>query len=306
MFYFITRRLLEAIPTLVILTMVSFALMHMAPGSPFLSEKGLPAEVLANINAKYHLDLPVWEQYLLYIGSLLQGDFGPSFRYLDFSVNDLVWPGLLVSATIGGWALLMAVVIGLAMGIMAALKHNQMADYGLMTVAMLGVVLPTFVMAPLLVLLFAIYWNLLPAGGWNGGQWQYLVLPVIAMGTHQIAQIARITRGSLLEVLHSNFIRTAQAKGLPYRYIIMRHAFKPMILPVVSYLAPLFVGVLTGSVIIDVYFGTGGIGQHFVNGAINRDYSMVMGVTVLVGVMFILFNALADVLYAVIDPKIRY
>lgn len=306
MLHFILRRFLEAIPTLFILTVVSFALMHMAPGSPFLTEKGLPDEVLANINAKYHLDKPVWEQYFIYLGNLLQGDFGPSFRYLDFSVNDLLWPGLAVSATIGVWSLLMAVVIGIAMGMLAALNQNKVTDYGVMTMAMLGVVLPTFVMAPILVLLFSIKLKWLPAGGWNGGQWQYLILPVLAMGTHQIAQIARIVRGSLIEVLHSNFIRTAQAKGLPYRYIIMRHAFKPMMLPVVSYLAPLFVGVLTGSVVIDVYFGTGGIGQHFVNGAINRDYSMVMGVTVLVGVMFIVFNALADILYAVIDPKIRY
>lgn len=306
MLHFIFRRFLEAIPTLFILTVVSFALMHMAPGSPFLTEKGLPDEVLANINAKYHLDKPVWEQYLIYLGNLLQGDFGPSFRYLDFSVNDLLWPGLAVSATIGVWSLLMAVVIGIAMGMLAALNQNEVTDYSIMTMAMLGVVLPTFVMAPILVLLFSIKLKWLPAGGWNGGQWQYLILPVLAMGTHQIAQIARIVRGSLIEVLHSNFIRTAQAKGLPYRYIIMKHAFKPMMLPVVSYLAPLFVGVLTGSVVIDVYFGTGGIGQHFVNGAINRDYSMVMGVTVLVGVMFIVFNALADILYAVIDPKIRY
>ena len=306
MLNFIFRRILEAIPTLLVLTLVSFTLMHMAPGSPFLTEKGLPAEVLANINAKYHLDLPVWKQYFIYLGNLLQGDFGPSFRYLDFSVNDLLWPGLAVSATIGFWSLLMAVTMGIAIGMMAALNRNTWTDYSTMTIAMIGVVLPTFVMAPLLVLLFSIKLRWLPAGGWNGGQWQYLILPVLAMGTHQIAQIARITRGSLIEVLHSNFIRTAQAKGLPYRYIILKHAFKPMMLPVVSYLAPLFVGVLTGSVIIDVYFGTGGIGQHFVNGAINRDYSMVMGVTVLVGVMFILFNALADILYALIDPKIRY
>mgnify|MGYP000058801549 FL=1 len=306
MLNFIFRRFLQAIPTLLVLTMLTFALMYMAPGSPFLTEKGMPVQVLANINAKYHLDLPVWEQYLIYLGNLVQGDLGPSFRYLDFSVNDLVWPSLAVSATIGAWALLIAVTLGITMGMLAALNHNKWLDYSLMTTAMAGIVLPTFVMAPLLVLLFSYKVKWLPAGGWHNGDWQYLVLPVFAMATHLVAQIARITRGSLIEVMSSNFIRTAQAKGLPYRTIILRHAFKPMMLPVVSYLGPLFVGVLTGSVIIDVFFGTGGIGQHFVNGAINRDYSMVMGVTVLVGVLYIAFNALTDILYAYIDPKIRY
>jgi oligopeptide transport system permease protein len=266
----------------------------------------MPPEVLANINAKYNLDKPLLEQYIIYLGNLLQGDFGPSFRYLDFSINDLLWPGLVVSATIGMWALLFAVISGIAMGMMAALNRNKTTDYSIMTIAMLGIVLPTFVMAPLLVLLFSIKLRWLPAGGWNDGAAQYLVLPVIAVTTHLVAQIARITRGSLIEVLNSNFIRTAQAKGLPFRYIIFKHAFKPMMLPVVSYLGPVFVGVLTGSVVIDVYFGTGGIGQHFVNGAINRDYSMVMGVTVLLGVMYIFFNAVTDIVYAFIDPKIRY
>lgn len=306
MLHFIFRRLLEAIPTMLVLTFVSFFLMYMAPGSPFLTEKGMPPEVLANINAKYNLDKPLWEQYFIYLKNLLQGDFGPSFRYLDFSVNDLIWPGLVVSATIGLWALLFAVISGIAMGMMAALNRNKMTDFGVMTIAMLGVVLPTFVMAPILVLLFSIKWKLLPPAGWHDGAWQYLVLPVIAVATHLVAQIARITRGSLIEVLNSNFIRTAQAKGLPYRYIIMKHAFKPMMLPIVSYLGPVFVGVLTGSVVIDVYFGTGGVGQHFVNGAINRDYSMVMGVTVLLGGLYIFFNAVTDIVYAFLDPKIRY
>ncbi|WP_421847106.1 oligopeptide ABC transporter permease OppB [Marinomonas sp.] len=306
MLTFISKRILEAIPTLLILITVSFFLMHSAPGSPFTSERALPPEVLANINAKYHLDEPVINQYFYYLGGLLQGDLGPSFRYKDFTINELIGQSFPVSAEIGIWSFLVALLIGVGCGVVAALRQNSWLDYSVMGFANLGIVLPNFVLAPLCILFFSIYNHWLPPGGWNGGAWPYLVMPVIAMSTSYIAQIARITRGSMIETMHSNFIRTARAKGLPKYRIIFQHALRPAMLPVVSYLGPAFVGIVTGSVIVDVYFGTGGIGQHFINGALNRDYSMVMGVTILVGTLTILFNAIVDILYAVIDPKIRY
>lgn len=306
MFTFISKRILEAIPTLLILITVSFFLMHSAPGSPFSSERSLPPEVLANINAKYHLDEPVINQYFYYLGGLIQGDLGPSFRYKDFTINELIAQSFPVSAEIGIWSFLVALILGVGCGIIAALRQNSWVDYSVMGFANLGIVLPNFVLAPLCILFFSIYNHWLPPGGWNGGAWPYLVMPVIAMSTSYIAQIARITRGSMIETMHSNFIRTARAKGLPKYRIILQHALRPAMLPVISYLGPAFVGIVTGSVIVDVYFGTGGIGQHFINGALNRDYSMVMGVTILVGTLTILFNAIVDVLYAVIDPKIRY
>lgn len=306
MFTFISKRILEAIPTLLVLITVSFFLMHSAPGSPFSSERTLPPEVLANINAKYHLDEPVINQYFYYLGGLLQGDLGPSFRYKDFTINELIAQSFPVSAEIGIWSFLIALIIGVGCGIVAALRQNSWLDYSVMGFANLGIVLPNFVLAPLCILFFSIYNHWLPPGGWNGGAWPYLVMPVIAMSTSYIAQIARITRGSMIETMHSNFIRTARAKGLPKYRIILQHALRPAMLPVISYLGPAFVGIVTGSVIVDVYFGTGGIGQHFINGALNRDYSMVMGVTILVGTLTIIFNAIVDVLYAVIDPKIRY
>ncbi|PYF78972.1 oligopeptide transport system permease protein [Marinomonas alcarazii] len=306
MLTFISKRILEAIPTLLILITVSFFLMHSAPGSPFTSERALPPEVLANINAKYHLDEPVINQYFYYLGGLLQGDLGPSFRYKDFTINELIAQSFPVSAEIGIWSFLVALLIGVGCGIIAALRQNSWLDYSVMGFANLGIVLPNFVLAPLCILFFSIYNHWLPPGGWNGGAWPYLVMPVIAMSTSYIAQIARITRGSMIETMHSNFIRTARAKGLPKYRIIFQHALRPAMLPVISYLGPAFVGIVTGSVIVDVYFGTGGIGQHFINGALNRDYSMVMGVTILVGTLTILFNAIVDILYAVIDPKIRY
>lgn len=306
MLTFISKRILEAIPTLLILITVSFFLMHSAPGSPFSSERTLPPEVLANINAKYHLDEPVINQYFYYLGGLLQGDLGPSFRYKDFTINELIAQSFPVSAEIGIWSFLVALLIGVGCGVIAALRQNSWLDYSVMGFANLGIVLPNFVLAPLCILFFSIYNHWLPPGGWNGGAWPYLVMPVIAMSTSYIAQIARITRGSMIETMHSNFIRTARAKGLPKYRIIFQHALRPAMLPVISYLGPAFVGIVTGSVIVDVYFGTGGIGQHFINGALNRDYSMVMGVTILVGTLTILFNAIVDILYAVIDPKIRY
>ena len=306
MLKFILKRLLEAIPTLLVLITVSFFMMRFAPGNPFSTERGLPPEVMANIQQKYGLDKPVYHQYLTYLGNLVQGDLGPSFKYKDFSVNDLVSKALPVSATIGSFAFLLALGLGVSLGIMAALRQNSWVDYSSMSLAMLGVMMPSFVLAPVLTLIFAINLKWLPAGGWNGGQLQFMILPVIGMTMYYISSIARIMRGSMIETMNSNFIRTARAKGLPLHHIILRHALRPAMLPVVSYLGPAFVGIITGSVVIETLFGLPGIGQLFVNGALNRDYSMVLGLTILVGALTITFNAVVDILYAFIDPKIRY
>ena len=306
MFSFIIRRLAVAVPTILALITVSFVLMHAAPGGPFTNERNVPEAVMENIEAKYNLDKPLWQQYLIYVGNVAQGDLGPSFRYKDFTVNELIESSFPRSAYIGAWSFLFVVVFGVGLGVVAALKQNRCPDYTVMTAAMTGVVFPNFVMAPLLVLLFAVTLRWLPAGGWEGGQVEYIVLPIIAMATSYIAQVARITRSSMIETLRSPFIRTARAKGIPRHKIVLRPALKPALIPVVSYLGPAFVGIITGSVIIDQVFSTGGIGQHFVNGAINRDYSLILGVTILVGVLTIVFNAAVDILYTWLDPRVRY
>lgn len=306
MFSFIIRRLAVAVPTILALITVSFVLMHAAPGGPFTNERNVPEAVMENIEAKYNLDKPLWQQYLIYVGNVAQGDLGPSFRYKDFTVNELIESSFPRSAYIGAWSFLFVVVFGVGLGVVAALKQNRWPDYTVMTAAMTGVVFPNFVMAPLLVLLFAVTLRWLPAGGWEGGQVEYIVMPIIAMATSYIAQVARITRSSMIETLRSPFIRTARAKGIPRHKILLRHALKPALIPVVSYLGPAFVGIITGSVIIDQVFSTGGIGQHFVNGAINRDYSLILGVTILVGVLTIVFNAAVDILYTWLDPRVRY
>ncbi|EKT63698.1 oligopeptide ABC transporter permease OppB [Providencia burhodogranariea] len=306
MLKFILRRLLEAIPTLFILITISFFMMRLAPGSPFTGERKLPPEVMANIEAKYHLNDPMYQQYFSYLVQLSKGDFGPSFKYKDYSVNELVEKAFPVSAKLGATAFIVAVFFGVSAGVIAALNQNTKWDFTVMGFAMTGVVIPSFVVAPLLVLIFAIQLKWLPGGGWDGGNLTHMILPMVALSLAYIASISRITRGSMIEIMHSNFIRTARAKGLPLRTIIFRHALKPALLPVLSYMGPAFVGIITGSMVVETIFGLPGIGQLFVNGALNRDYSLVLSLTILVGVLTIAFNAIVDVLYAVIDPKIRY
>ncbi|HBO22962.1 MULTISPECIES: oligopeptide ABC transporter permease OppB [unclassified Providencia] len=306
MFKFILRRLLEAIPTLLILITISFFMMRLAPGSPFTGERKLPPEVMANIEAKYHLNDPMYKQYFNYLVQLSKGDFGPSFKYKDYSVNELVAKAFPVSAKLGATAFIVAVFFGVTAGVIAALNQNTKWDFTVMGFAMTGVVIPSFVVAPLLVLIFAIHLKWLPGGGWDGGNATHMILPMVALSLAYIASISRITRGSMIEIMHSNFIRTARAKGLPLRTIILRHALKPALLPVLSYMGPAFVGIITGSMVVETIFGLPGIGQLFVNGALNRDYSLVLSLTILVGILTIAFNAIVDVLYAVIDPKIRY
>jgi oligopeptide transport system permease protein len=307
MFNFVLKRLAIAVPTILILIVLSFMLMFAAPGGPFNSARPLPPQVLANVEARYGLDQPYWKQMYDYVVAVVtRFDFGPSFQYRDRSVNDVIAQGFPVTLTYGFWSFIVAVTVGVTLGVVAAIRHNTWLDYFAVGITVGAQVLPNFVMAPILVLVFTLWLGWLPGGGWQGGQWQYLVLPVIALSTSYMASIARITRSSMLEVLNAGFIRTAHAKGLPMHRIILRHALKPAMLPVLSYLGPAFVLMITGSVVIDVYFSTGGIGQFFVNSAFSRDYSVIMGITILVGVLTILFNLLVDVLYAWIDPKIRY
>jgi oligopeptide transport system permease protein len=306
MLSFIFRRIAVAIPTLLVLIVASFYLMQFAPGGPFTSEKPLPPQVIANIEAKYGLDQPTWKQMVNYVsGIVTHFDFGPSYKYKDRTVNDIIAQGFPVTLTYGTISFVLAIVVGGFLGIAAAIRQNSWLDYIAVGITIGAQVLPNFVMGPLLVLIFTFWLGLLPGGGWNGGQWQYLIMPVIALSTSYMASIARLTRSSMLEVLRSNFIRTARAKGLPQRTIIWRHALKPALLPVVSYLGPAFVLMVTGSFIIDSIFSTGGIGYFYVNAAFNRDYAVMMGLTILLGSMTILFNMVVDILYAWIDPKIR-
>lgn len=300
------RRLLSAIPTLLILIAFSFFLIRAAPGGPFDTERQLLPEIEANLRAVYHLDEPLYQQFGRYLGGLLRFDFGPSFQYRDYTVTELIMTGFPVSLTLGGSAILVALLFGVTAGCIAALRQNSATDYGVMAVSMTGISIPSFVMAPLLVLVFAVYLGWLPAGGLGQGSIRNLVLPVIALALPQIAYLARLTRGSMIEVLRSNFIRTAKAQGLPNWQIIVKHALKPALLPVVSYLGPATAAVITGSVVIEQIFSVPGLGRFFVTGALNRDYTLVMGVVVFYGVLIILFNFLVDIAYAWLDPKVKY
>jgi oligopeptide transport system permease protein len=299
------QRLLGVIPTLLLLITVVFFMVRVAPGGPFDAEKALPPEIQANLEAKYHLDEPLLRQYLRYVGQIVLLDFGPSFQYQDWTVNELIAEGFPVSVTVGGLAMLMAFFIGTAIGVGAALRQNSAVDYSTMGLAMLGISLPNFVIAPLLILLFAVYGGWLPAGGWDWSV-QRMILPVVTLSLPVIAYIARMMRGSMIEVLHSNFIRTARAKGLPERQVILRHALKPALLPVISYMGPATAGLITGSVVIERIFSIPGLGSYFVQGALNRDYTLVMGVVLVYGLLIILLNLIVDMLYAWLNPRIRY
>jgi len=306
MISYAVRRLLEAIPTLLVIVALAFFLMHAAPGGPFDSERVLPPEIEANLLKAYNLDQPVWKQFLIYLGNTLQGDFGPSFTYKDFTVSELIGTGLPVSMRLGLTAITLAVLVGCTLGVLAAMRQNSRIDYGIMGFAMTGITIPNFVMAPLLTLVFGIYLGWLPVAGWGDGRLQYIVLPVVALALPQIAIISRLTRGGMVEVLRSNFVRTAHAKGLPERVIILRHTLRAALLPVVSYLGPAIAGLVTGSVVIEQIFGLPGIGRYFVQGAINRDYTLVMGTVVTYGSLIVLMNLVVDIVYGLMDPRVRY
>ena len=300
------RRLLGAIPTLLILICLAFFLIRAAPGGPFDRERALLPEIEANLLAAYHLDEPLYQQFGRYVWGLLHFDFGPSFQYRDYTVTELITAGFPVSLTLGLSAIVVALLVGVTAGCIAALRQNSRVDHAVMAAAMTGISIPNFVMAPLLVLLFAVTLRWLPAGGLGDGGVRNLVLPVTSLALPQIAYLSRLTRGSMIEVLRSNFVRTARAQGLPAWQIIVRHALKPALLPVVSYLGPATAAVITGSVVIEQIFGVPGLGRYFVAGALNRDYTLVMGVVVFYGVLIVVFNFLVDLAYAWLDPKVRY
>jgi len=305
MLMFTLRRLAIAIPTLFIIATASFFLMRAAPGGPFDAEADLEPVVLENIRASYDLDKPLLEQYWIYLTNALRGDFGPSLVYKDFGVNELIAIGLPISAKLGLLAMIVALLLGGLCGIIAALRQNGIIDHIIMALAMTGIAIPSFVTAPILVLFFGLYLKLLPVAGWNDGAPANMVLPIVALALPQIAIIARLMRGGMLEVLQSNFVRTARAKGLRESRVILRHVMQTAAIPLVGYLGPALAGIMTGSLVIELIFNLPGVGRYFVQGALNRDYPLVMGVVIIYGALIIALNLLSDLAYAAMDPRVR-
>lgn len=299
------RRLLITIPTLMVVIGLVYILLFSAPGGPFDSERVVPEAIQAQLMAKYHLDLPYWKQYLMYIGQLLQGDLGVSYRYADWSVNELVGSALPVSLTIGGLSIILSLVIGVLLGALAALYRNSFVDYLVMALGSLGSVVPSFVLGPLLVLAFAIGLQWLPSGGWDHFSWQFIVLPVSLLTLINVSTLARIMRASMVEVMGSNYIRTARAKGLPMHLIVFRHALRPSLLPVVTIVGPLAVSSITSALVTESIFSIPGLGILVVNGAANRDYTLVLGLVVLITALVVLVNLCVDLIYAFLDPRSR-
>lgn len=312
MIAYTVRRLVVVIPTLLVIVLLSFTLIHFAPGGPFDAEAVLDPQVVENLRKAYNLDKPLHQQFLLYVGGLLRGDLGPSMIYKDFSVSELLAAGLPVSASLGLKSVAIAILFGGLFGIIAALNQNKKLDYGLMSFAMAGIAVPNFVVAPLLTLFFGIYlrelsgfWSALslPVAGWDGPRSQ--ILPVFSLALPQIAIIARLTRGSMVEVLQSNFVRAAHLRGLPTSRVVSHHALRAALLPVISYLGPAIAGVVTGSVIVEQIFDLPGVGRYFVQGAINRDYPLVLGVVLFFATAILILNLVVDLLYAALDPRVR-
>jgi oligopeptide transport system permease protein len=298
---YLLRRLLGAIPTILVVVSVCFLMLQLAPGGPFDSERKVSPEVLANLQAKYHLDQPLYRQYGYYLNNLLHGDLGVSFRYADWSVNALVANALPVSAAVGGVAMLLSLLIG----IVAALKQNSALDYLLMLLGNLGSAVPSFVIGPVLILLFCLWRPWLPYGQFSLSP-AYMVLPVVLLTLINVSTLGRVMRGSLIEVMSSPFIRTARAKGLPLATIVLRHALKPALMPVVTLLGPLAVSSVAQAVLTETLFAIPGLGRLLVNGALNRDYTLVLGLVILIAIATVLFNLLVDIAYALLDPRIRY
>jgi oligopeptide transport system permease protein len=300
------RRLLGIVPTLFCIVSLSFFIVRLAPGGPFDQEQALPPQIRANLDRLYGLDQPLGAQYLHYLKGLVHGDFGPSFKLRDFSVGELIAQGLPLSLTLGCAAILLGVLLGIPLGTAAALRRNTVTDYGITTLVVLAVALPSFVTGPLFALIFGLYLHWLPVAGWEEGAPRYLVLPVITLALPVIAYIARITRGSLLEVLGANYIRTARARGLGEMRVLWRHALRPTLLPVVSYLGPAAAYVVTGSLVVETVFGLPGTGRYLVQGAINRDYTLVMGMITVYGALTLGLNLVADIVYGWLDPTVRH
>jgi oligopeptide transport system permease protein len=303
--HYALKRLLGAIPTLLLVIALAFLMVHSAPGGPFDDERVLPPETRAALEAAYNLDQPLHRQFLDYLAGVVRGDLGPSYHYRDYSVAELIGNAFPVSLQLGAMAMLLAVVVGVAAGTFAALRRNSLLDRAVMGFAMTGISIPVFVIAPVLVLLLAVKLQWLPAG-WSGnaGVGRY-VLPVVSLALPQVAYIARLTRASMIDVLATDFIRTARAQGLGRAAVIRHHALKPAMLPVLSYMGPAIAAVLTGSVVVEEIFGIPGLGQFFVRGALNRDYTLVLGIVIFYAALVVLLNLVVDLLYGAIDPRIR-
>jgi oligopeptide transport system permease protein len=300
------RRIAGLVPTLFVLVSLSFFIIRLAPGGPFDQEQPLPPAIRANLEAAYGLDQPMIVQYGRYLAALVQGDLGPSFRYKDSRVSELIGNGLPLSLTIGFAAALLSFLIAIPVGAYAAWRANSLTDHVLMSASMLGVVLPGFVVGPLLALVFGIYWPIFRVGGYEPGDVSYLVLPIVTLAFPLSAYLVRLTRDSMQEVLRANFIRTARAKGLSTRVILMRHALKPALIPVVSYLGPAIAVVITGSLVVETVFGLPGSGRYLIQGAIDRDYPLVMGMILVYGTITLVCNLVADLLYGWLDPRVRF
>jgi len=303
---YVIRRILYFIPVLLAVTLFTFVLIRVIPGGPFdrVGDRTLPPEVVANLEAKYHLDRPVWRQYLDYLWNLAHLDLGPSFSYRTQTVNDIIRDSLPISAQLGVMSIVVGLLIGIPAGCIAALRHNTPVDYASSFLAILGASIPSMVMGPVLVWVFALTLDWLPVARWKGPE--YWILPVITLGTGLSAGIARLTRGSLLQVIQSDYIRTARAKGLRETIVVIRHALKNSLIPVVTVLGPLMAAVLTGTFVVEQIFGIPGLGKHFTTSIGNRDYPVVMGTTLLYAVFLVVANLMVDVTYAWLDPRIRY
>ncbi len=306
MFAYSVRRVVSALPVVLIAITVSFFIMRLAPGGPFDGERMLPAEVMANVRAHYHLDQPIPLQYLNYLNALMHGDLGPSMAFHDYDVTQLMLIGLPFTLTLGFTAFVLSTSIGILVGMLAALYQNKWPDTMMLLVVMLGVIVPNFLMGALLQLLFGVYLRWLPAGGWVTGSIPHLILPVLVLAWPHAARISRLMRGSMIEVLGSNYIRTARSKGIGVRLVLARHALKPALLPFISYLGPGLSFLLTGSLVVEQIFGLPGIGKYFITAALDRDYGLVLGTTILYMIIILALNLIVDLLYAWLDPKVRY
>lgn len=304
MLRFIANRLLQAIPVLLVVISVTFLLIHSAPGGPFSAEKAVPPEVARALEAQYNLDQPLWQQYISYLGDVIEGDFGPSFKYSGRTVNELIAAGLPVTAELALYAMLVALIIGISAGVLAAVRPNTMQDYLPMSAAMLGICMPSFLLGPILVLVFGIHLEWLPISGWGDIPGDK-ILPAITLGTGYAAYIARLSRGGMLEVLSQDYIRTARAKGLSERIIIFKHALRGGLIPVVAFLGPAFAGLLGGSFVVETIFQIPGLGRFYVTSAFNRDYTMILGMTIFFAGLIIIFNLISDMVALWLNPKLR-
>jgi ABC-type dipeptide/oligopeptide/nickel transport system permease component len=304
---YIIRRVLAVLPTLWVVYTVTFAVMHATPGGPWdNSDKPLPKEVVENIKAKYHLNDPIWKQYLIYLGNALHGDFGPSYVNTSMTASDIVRQFFPVSVQLGAVAMLIGVLAGLTLGVIAAVKQNTAVDHLAMFVAVAGISTPSYVTATLLIVVLSLTLHLVPTSGWGGILDKRIIIPAIALAFAPAASLARYTRSSTLEVLRQDYVRTARAKGLRQQTILVRHVLKNSLIPVVTVGGLLFAGIVTGSFFVETVAGVPGIGRYFVTAATSRDYPVLMAVTLLFAVLIILMNLLVDIAYGFLDPRIKY